>query len=145
LRASIDIAARPADVWAVVSDLRRTGEWSPECSRVVPVGGVRAGGWLLGLNRRGPVRWATVSRIVHVDPAGEITWKVLTNGSVWTYRLEPAGTGTRLVETRETPRGVSGFARWFTERFLGGLCGHDDELEAGMAGGLERIRSIVER
>lgn len=144
LRASIEIAASPSDVWGVVSDVRRTGEWSPECSRVVTVGGVRAGTWLLGVNRRGGVRWLTVSRIVGFDPASKIAWKVLTSGSLWTYRLEPTGNSTRLIETRETPKGVSGVARWFTRRFLGGQRSHDDELEAGMASGLERIKSIVE-
>lgn len=144
LRASLEIAASPAEVWAVVSDLRRTGDWSPECSRVMPVGRVRAGGWLLGVNRRGGVRWATVSRVTRFDPDREISWKVMTNGSVWTYRLEPVSGGTLLTEERQTPDGVYGFARWFTGRFLGGQRDHDDELEAGMASGLERIRSIAE-
>ncbi|WP_396327699.1 SRPBCC family protein [Jatrophihabitans lederbergiae] len=39
LTASIDVAASPSAVWRVVSDVRRTGEWSPECSRVLPWGG----------------------------------------------------------------------------------------------------------
>jgi len=144
LRASVEIAASAGEVWQVVSDLRRTGEWSPECSRVTPIGKVRAGGWLFGVNRRGGVRWVTVSRIVRLEPAREIVWKVLTNGSVWTYRLESAPEGVRLVEMRETPDGVFGFARWFTGRFLGGQRDHDDELEVGMASGLARIKAIVE-
>jgi hypothetical protein len=85
-----------------------------------------------------------VSRIVRLEPAREIVWKVLTNGSVWTYRLESTPEGTRLVEIRETPDGVFGFARWFTGRFLGGQCDHDDELEAGMVSGLARIKALVE-
>ena len=31
---AIDIAADPAAVWALVSDVRRMGEWSPVCRRV---------------------------------------------------------------------------------------------------------------
>lgn len=144
LRAAIEIAASPADVWGTVSDIGRTGEWSPECSRVIPVGRVSPGGWFVGVNRRGPVRWATVSRIVAFDVARRIAWKVLTNGSVWSYCLEPAGDVTRLIETRETPHGVYRFARWFTRRFLGGQRDHDAELEAGMAAGLRRIKQLVE-
>jgi hypothetical protein len=53
LDASIEIAAPVADVWRTVSDVRRTGEWSPECRRVVPLGRVRNGTWLIGFNRRG--------------------------------------------------------------------------------------------
>lgn len=145
LQASVEVAAAPAEVWRVVSDVRRTGEWSPECSRVVPVGGVRAGGWLLGFNRRGRVRWATVSRVVRFEPEREIAWDVRTNGSRWSYRLERVDGGTRLVETRETPKGVGTVARWFTRRFLGGEAGHDAELQAGMTSGLQRIKGLVER
>ncbi|MBE7190799.1 SRPBCC family protein [Jatrophihabitans endophyticus] len=144
LTAEVRIDAAPSAVWSVVSDVGRTGEWSPECARVVAVGGVRRGGFLLGLNRRGKVRWATVSRVTSFDPERSLGWTVLTNRSQWTYRLEPDGDGTRLTETRRTPRGESRFAVWFTERLLGGQQAHDDELEAGMAAGLARIRALVE-
>ena len=144
LRASVEVAAAPTDVWSVVSDVRRTGEWSPECSRVMCLGAVRRGAWMVGLNRRKRVRWPTLSRVISVDPGREIAWRTITNGAVWTYRLEPTGSGTRLAETRETPKGVSAFARGFTRVLLGGQRVHDDELEAGMQDGLTRIRSIAE-
>ena len=37
------VESPPAAVWRVVSDVRRTGEWSPECRRVVPLGPLRLG------------------------------------------------------------------------------------------------------
>ncbi len=40
LEASVEIDASPAQAWAVLSDLRRMGEWSPECRRVRVLGGV---------------------------------------------------------------------------------------------------------
>jgi uncharacterized protein YndB with AHSA1/START domain len=145
LRASMEMAAAPEGVWQVISDLRRTGEWSPECSRVVALGKVRQGAWLLGLNHRRKVRWATLSHVVSLVPEREISWKVVTNGSIWSYRLEPIDTGTRVIETRETPNGVGGAARAFTRTLLGGQRAHDDELEAGMYQGLGLIKAIVER
>ena len=69
---------------------------------------------------------------------------VLTNRAEWTYRLEPRKEGTRLTETRRTPRGESVFAVWFTKRLLGGQTLHDDELEAGMQKGLQHIKQLVE-
>jgi hypothetical protein len=99
---------------------------------------------LLGFNRRNRVRWMTVSRIVSFEPERELAWRVVTNGAVWTYRLEPTAEGTRIVETRETPHGMSGFARAFTEMLLGGQRVHDDELEAGMNSGLERIKHLAD-
>jgi uncharacterized protein YndB with AHSA1/START domain len=144
LRALIEIDAPPTDVWQIVSEVRNTGKWSPECRRVIPLGRVRRGGWLLGWNRRKRARWATVSRIIRFEPPREIAWTVLTNRSTWTYRIEPTETGSQLIETRETPTGVASVARAFTTAFLGGQRAHDDELEAGMMHSLQRIKQLVE-
>ena len=139
LTADVQIDAPPSTVWTVVADVRRTGEWSPECTRVLLHGAPRRGRLMLGINRRGRVRWATVSRVRVHEPEREIGWTVLTNRAEWTYRLEETGSGTRLVETRRTPRGEG----VFTNRLLGGQAPHDDELEAGMRTSLERIRHLV--
>ena len=96
LTASLNIAAAPCAVWALVTDVRRTGEWSPECVRVVPVGPPRRGSFLLGFNRRTKVRWATLSRVHVYEPEREIGWTVLTNRAEWSYRLEPHPEGTRV-------------------------------------------------
>ena len=144
LTASIEVAASPATVWRVVSDVRRTGEWSPECRRVLPLGRVRVGAHLLGVNRRGGVRWVTLSRVISCEADREIGWRVLTNRSEWRYRLAPAPGGTSVTQTRRTPRGEGRFALWFTRRFLEGQAAHDAELAVGMAHGLERIRALAE-
>lgn len=144
LAASAEIAAPPRAVWQVISDVRRTGEWSPECRRVVPLGPVRAGCWMLGINHRRRVWWVTLSRIGRLASEQEIAWRVVTNGSVWSYRLGAIPGGTQVTQTRETPAGVGRVAGWFTRMFLGGQCDHDDELEAGMAHGLQQIKAIVE-
>ena len=144
LTASIDVTAPPGRVWDVVADLRRTGEWSPECRRVVPLGRLRPGTLLLGVNRRGRVRGVTLSRVLTCTPGAESGWVVLTNRSEWRYRLEPSGTGTSITETRRTPRGEGRFALWFTRVLLSGQADHDAELERGMADGLRRIKALVE-
>jgi uncharacterized protein YndB with AHSA1/START domain len=144
LTATIDVAAPPESVWDVVADVRRTPEWSPECRRVVPLGRLGPGALLLGVNRRGRVRWVTLSRVVAWAPGEEIGWVVLTNRSEWRYRLAASGTGTSITETRRTPRGEGRFALWFTRVFLDGQAAHDAELEEGMAAGLRRIRTVVE-
>jgi uncharacterized protein YndB with AHSA1/START domain len=145
LQAQIDIAAPPPSVWRVVSDLRRTPQWSPQCRQVLPLGAVRAGCWLVGFNRRGAVRWVTLARVVQYLPEQEISWRVNTNRSIWTYRIEATDDGSRLVETRQTPHGINPFARWFTARFLNGQASLDNELEAGMARGLQQIKTVAER
>lgn len=127
-----------------MSDVRRTGEWSPECRRVIPLGRVRLGTWLLGLNRRGAVHWPTLSRVIAFEPDAEIGWRVLTNRAEWRYQLQPSTGGTSMTQTRATPRGVGRFAAWFTRVFLGGQRDHDDELEQGMRQGLGTIKAIAE-
>ena len=144
LNASVEIAAPLASVWAIVSDVRRTREWSPECRRVVPFGTVEVGRLFLGVNRRGLVTWATLSRITTYQVEREIGWLVLTNRAEWSYLLQAAGDGTRVTQTRRTPRGVASVATSFAKHLLGGVSGHDDELEAGMHAGLRRIKEIAD-
>jgi hypothetical protein len=144
LDASIEIAAPVADVWRTVSDVRRTGEWSPECRRVVPLGRVRNGTWLIGFNRRGGTRWPTLSRVVRFEPDAEIAWRVMTNKAIWSYTLRATSFGCVLSSARRTPDGIGRFASFFTRRYLGGQAAHDAELQAGMRSGLERIKALVE-
>lgn len=128
----------------MISDVARTGEWSPECVSVTPIGRVRNGALLFGRNRRGRVGWVTLSRVFEYEPGVAIGWTVLTNRSQWRYELRPTEAGTSVTQTRRTPRGEGRFALWFTRRFLDGQARHDDELEAGMASGLQRIKALVE-
>jgi hypothetical protein len=143
LTASLELPHPASAVWEVVSDVRRTREWSAECRRVVPLGKVRVGTLLLGLNRRGWVGWPTLSRITSFTPLREIGWVVLTNRAEWRYELTETGTGTTVRQTRRTPRGESRFALLFTRALLGGQADHDTELEEAMTQGLRRIEAIV--
>jgi uncharacterized protein YndB with AHSA1/START domain len=146
LEASITIHAPPERVWALVSDVRRTGEWSPECRKVLVWGGrrVRRGSWLTGVNRRRWVLWPTTSRIHLYDEGRAIGWTVLENRARWSYHVDPEGDETRLTERREAPDGLSALARFFATSFLGGVEEHTDELEEGIQTTLERIKAIAE-
>ena len=48
LQASIQVLTTPEKVWNIVADLRRTGEWSPECSRSRALGSHSSRGLALG-------------------------------------------------------------------------------------------------
>jgi len=52
IEANIEIDAPPREVWAVVSDLKRVGEWSPQCLRMRVFGPVRLGARAVNLNRQ---------------------------------------------------------------------------------------------
>jgi uncharacterized protein YndB with AHSA1/START domain len=146
LEAAIDIDAPSDRVWAVVSDLQRMGEWSPECRKMIVFGTTRKGAHVLGLNRRGWAVWPTNSTIVRYEPGRAIGWRVFENRATWSYELEPTGGGTRLVERRSAPaNGLPQLSALFARVFLGGVAGHDAELLEGMRATLARIKAEAER
>jgi uncharacterized protein YndB with AHSA1/START domain len=142
--ASIEIEAAADRVWAVVSDFVRMAEWSPECRRIVVLGGQKTGvgARFLGINRRGLVAWPTTSTIVRFEPAKAIAWQVRESGALWSYLLEATGSGTRLTGRRDLTDFTLG-----TKLFapvIGGAAAHDEELSAGIRTTLERIKAAVE-
>jgi hypothetical protein len=142
--AAVDVSAPVDEVWAVVSDLTRMGEWSPECRRVLLVGRPRAGVGtrLLGINRRGAAVWPTLSRVVRHEPGRAVAWRVRESAATWSYELAPVEGGTRLTARRELAA-YSPLTR-LAAPLIGGAQGHDDELAAGLRITLERIRDAIE-
>jgi uncharacterized protein YndB with AHSA1/START domain len=148
LRAEGDVAAPPEQVWALLTDLSRMPDWSPELVRMVPLkpGGLRVGQWYLGINRRKGVVWPTRSVVAEVEPGRRLTWDTRSSGARWIWELEPGEDGgTRVVHRRPVPRGITGMSKVFAPLFLGGSAGHADELEAGMARTVARLRETAER
>lgn len=144
---SVEIDAPPAAVWAVVSDLRRMGEWSPQCRRMIIRGGeVKQGTRTVNINRQGWKVWPTRSYVKVYEPERELALKIAENGTVWTYRLEELEGGrTRLTESRTAPNGVSNLSNVLTKHVLGGTDEFEQGLQRGIAETLRRIKSEVER
>jgi uncharacterized protein YndB with AHSA1/START domain len=146
LRAETVIDAPPATVWAALTDLRRMPEWSPELVRMMPLkpGGLRVGQQYVGLNRRKAVVWPTRSVVAILDPGRTLAWDTRSSGARWIYELSPEGNGTRVVQRRPVPRGITLLSRAFAPVFLGGSDGHAQELEQGMAQTLARLKAALE-
>jgi uncharacterized protein YndB with AHSA1/START domain len=94
--ASVEIAAPAEAVWALVSDLTRMGEWSPETERVEWTGGATGpsvGATFKGHNRNAGRRWSTTCTITMADPPRELAWDVKAVGflpvATWRYEIEP--------------------------------------------------------
>lgn len=147
LRAEAVVDAPPDRVWAVLSDVRRMPELSPELVRMVPLkaGGMRVGQWYLGVNRRGPVVWPTRNVVTRVEPGRALAWDTTSSGARWIWELSPSGSGTRVVHRRPVPRRLSRLSGVFAGVLLGGVAGHADELEQGMAASVERLKRVIER
>ena len=151
VHAVTEVAAPPEAVWDVVADLGRMAEFSPELRRAWVLGEPGLGTRVVGLNRRGPIAWPTLSRVVRWEPGRAVAWHVRESGATWVYELEPvrpdgagstASASTLLTAHRVLPR--FGLATRLVGPLIGGAIGHDVELGQGLRATLERIRGAVE-
>jgi uncharacterized protein YndB with AHSA1/START domain len=145
LQAQIDIDAPVAEVWALVSDLGKMPQWSPQCRLMKARGGpVRQGSKTFNLNRRGMLFWPTTSQITEFVPEKKLAFRVNENGTVWSYEFEPMGAGTRLTETRHAENGVKAFSNMTVNALMGGVPSFEQELIEGMNQSLQRIKAAAE-
>ena len=119
--ASIEINASPEAVYALVSDLPRMEEWSPE-----NIGGEWQGGGsgnvgdrYIGHNRTSARAWS-VPVMVTVAERGRC-FEFVTRPDEgpyvrWTYRLEPSGTGTRVTEVWDVEQLPPPLQSWTQEQ-----------------------------
>jgi uncharacterized protein YndB with AHSA1/START domain len=145
--ASTHIDAPPEQVWDMVADITRMGEWSPETFHCRWVGSVRRaepGAKFIGFNKQGWKRWATRNVVVEAERGKVFAFRTRDNNTVWTYRLELDGGGTRLTETRQLPAKRPYLPTLAIKVFLGGLDNHDDHIREGIAQTLERIKTAAE-
>lgn len=146
LELSTDVDAPPERVWEIVSDLRRMGEWSPQCRKMVVFGEVRQGTRTLNLNRKGVLVWPTNAKVVEVSPRERIAFRITENRTIWSFTLEANATGgTTVTERRDAPAGSTALSQFFVRSFLGGNKGLEKDLIAGMEATLARIKTEAER
>jgi uncharacterized protein YndB with AHSA1/START domain len=149
LRAEAEVAAPPERVWAQLTDFSRMSDWSPELVAMRPLkrGGLRRGQWYLGINRRKGVVWPSRSVVAELEPGRLLVWDTTSSGARWIWELSPSAGldgGTRVVHRRPVPNRLTGLGRLFAGTFLGGVEGHADELETGMAETVARLKATVE-
>lgn len=101
--ASIEIAAAPEDVYVLVSDITRMGEWSPESvgGQWLDGGTGAVGDRFEGHNRSGERAWSRECEVVVAQPGRDFTFVVgglEANQTWWSYEMEPIPTGTALTE-----------------------------------------------
>jgi len=146
LEATVDIDATPEQVWTVLSDLKRMPEFSPQCRRMIVLGGAaREGARTLNLNRQGWKFWPTTSKIVRFEPNKAIAFRVVENRTIWSYELEATSTGTKVTELRAAPTGINKASNLAVNKLLGGVPQFEVELLEGMNATLAKIKEAVER
>lgn len=144
---SIEIAAPPAAVWALITDMPRMASWSPQVVKTIVRGGpVGLGTRTINVNRNGVLFWPTRAKVIRFEPHTEFAFRVKDNGSIWSFSLAPSGDGTLLTERREvTEQGLTQVSLMLTRHVLGGQSKFSSMLRAGIRQTLERIKADAER
>ena len=147
---SIDIDAPPDRVYALVSDIPRMGEWSPECiecSWAKGSDGPAVGARFKARNKggRGPA-WFNTPVVIAAEPGRQFAFNRSGPGIgsyTWTYLLEPTPTGTRVTESYDAERPLGEFMTWLTMKWTGSQ-DRDDDLHVGMTTTLARVKAAAE-
>lgn len=104
------INASPDEVYALVSDLPRMGEWSPENTGGKWIGGATGpavGARFKGTNKNESKAWATTCKVVEATPGSAFSFDVVVGPikvARWSYRITPSGDGCDVTETWEDQR-----------------------------------------
>jgi hypothetical protein len=110
--ASVVVQASPEELYDLVSDVTRTGEWSPVCRACWWDEGAsgQAGDWFTGRNDNGTRTWETRSQVVAAERGREFAWMVGGTWIRWGYSFAPVDGGTELTESWEfLPAGLQRF------------------------------------
>ena len=88
---SIVIARSPEDLYGMVSDVTRMGEWSPVCRACWwdESSGPSVGSWFTGRNELPERTWETRSQVVVADPGREFAFVVGGKFARWGYTFVP--------------------------------------------------------
>jgi len=106
-----EAAVPPDRVYELISDVTRMGEWSPETTACVWLGGAtgpEVGARFRGRNQIGWRRWSTTCTVSAADPARRFAFRV-TSGPLrvaeWSFDIEPTPDGCRVTESFTDQRG----------------------------------------
>lgn len=103
VRVSRRMAASPQKVWALISDVTRMGEWSPESTGGKWLGnpkGPEVGARFVGQNRNGKRRWATLCQVTDCVPGSRFGFHVGVGPlkiATWAYDIETTTDGGCIV------------------------------------------------
>lgn len=144
------IEAAPETLYALISDVTRTPEYSPEVVKCIwkkGATGPAVGARFKAINHAGRVPdWPNSPVITVAEPGSVFAFErtEVGGGTIeWRYVFEPQGTGTLVTESYTVLKNVNAFG-WFIIDTLAGLKDRRSDLRNGMTVSLERIAAIVE-
>ena len=142
---SVEIAAPPAVVYPIVSDLRRFNEWSPWSARdpkatytfTGPVDGV---GQTMNWASKNPQLGSGKIAITTLSPDSQVGWTIEFGRQRATslIKLEPSGTGSKITWDFSSDLGFNPVLRYF------GL-GFDKMVGPDYEAGLAKLKAVAEK
>ena len=151
-KASRYIEAPPETLYALVSDVTRTPEYSPEvvkCTWINGASGPVVGARFKAINHAGRrlfPDWPNKPVVTVADRGRTFAFERSEVGAgtiEWRYSFEPQGSGTLVTESYTVVKDLNLFG-WFIIDTLAGLKDRKTDLQNGMMTSLERIAAIVE-
>jgi uncharacterized protein YndB with AHSA1/START domain len=106
------VAAAPEQVWGLVAEVTRMGEWSPETTSAVWVGGAQGpavGARFKGTNQMGSKRWKSDCVVTACEPGRRFGFDVKAGPfkvAGWTYEFAPTEGGCNVTERWDDHRGT---------------------------------------
>ena len=113
---SIMITRSREDLYDMVADVSRMGEWSPVCRACWWDEGARpeVGAWFTGRNETTERTWETRSQVVIAERGEEFAFVVGGTWIRWGYRFDDVEGGTLVSESWDfLPEGVARFEERF--------------------------------
>jgi uncharacterized protein YndB with AHSA1/START domain len=111
---AVTVDADIEDVWKLVRDVTRIGEWSHECIDAAWLGGATAaapGARFRGRNRAGAFRWGRECEVLSAEPY-QLTWRTVPtarypDSSEWRITLDETDGGTTISQHFRVVRGAT--------------------------------------
>jgi hypothetical protein len=142
------VAAAPEQLYAMVADVTRMSEWSPEtiaCRWLGGAAGAAVGARFEGVNRHAGSTWKTVCEVSVAEPGRAFAFEVvavrLLRVALWRYEFAAVDGGTELTEHWTDRRGA--LLRWHGRR-VQHIDDRGEHNRAGMAATLARIKAVAE-
>ena len=144
---SIDILAPADQVWSMVADVTRIGDWSPETVAAEWLNGAdgpAVGARFKGRNKRRGA-WTTTCTVTAATPGREFAFRVGKGETTWRYDIAPAGGGCHVTESFEIVEVPGPFGRFFTKLGTGVTWAEREaDLAQGMQETLRRLKAAAE-
>jgi ligand-binding SRPBCC domain-containing protein len=143
---STAVVATPEELWALVSDITRMGDWSPETTSgtwIKGATGPAVGARFKGDNRHGKKTWSTVCEVTECEAGAVFAFDAMAGPiryANWRYEFEATDDGALVTESMTDRRGR--FLTWIGGK-ISGVTDRRTHNEGTMTATLEALAAAT--